>query len=87
MSEPGINESGAKPVSAAVFPERAEAFDLSGFPCPRCATLISAETYGPCPTCVSELRADQRTAGGAAAAAAYEPKLNVTPNAVALKDD
>ena len=69
------------------FPERADPFDLSAFPCPRCTTVISAESYGPCPDCIAELKAAQRTEGGDARAAAYEPKMNVTPNAVALKDD
>lgn len=69
------------------FPERPTAFDLSGFPCPRCDKPIAAESYGPCADCVAELQASQQTEGGTAAAAAYEPKMNVTPNAVALKDD
>ncbi len=55
------------------------------FDCPRCHEPGEAEFYGPCPTCVGALRAT----GGAArqvAAAAYEPKMNVVPNAVATKD-
>jgi hypothetical protein len=56
------------------------------FTCPRCATTASATFYGPCGSCRDELR---RTVGAEARAvedAAYEPKMNVTPNAVALKD-
>jgi hypothetical protein len=34
-----------------------------------------------------ELRAVSGGGGDGAPAAAYEPKMNVTPNAVALKDD
>ncbi|NNE75420.1 MAG: hypothetical protein HKN26_17280 [Acidimicrobiales bacterium] len=59
---------------------------MEDFTCPRCDQSVSAEFYGPCPTCVDDLRA---TVGGQARTvetAAYEPKMNVTPNAVALKD-
>ena len=55
--------------------------------CPRCGTEASERFYGPCTTCREQLRA---TLGGDARAlesAEYEPKMNVTPNAVALKDD
>lgn len=69
-----------------VFPER-EQFDLSSFPCPRCQTTMSAESYGPCPSCVTELVATQQGEASDEGPAAYEPKMNVTPNAVALKDD
>ena len=68
------------------FPEP-EQFDYSAFPCPRCKTTMSAEDYRPCDACITELKATQRTEGSAGEAAAYEPKMNVTPNAVALKDD
>ena len=77
----------AAPFVPMEFPERSQAFDLSSFPCPRCQTAMSAQTYGPCPDCVVELKASQRTEGGDIEAAVYEPKVNVTPNAVALKDD
>lgn len=68
------------------FPER-ERFDLSAFACPRCQATISAPTYGPCESCVAELRATQQGEGGEVTNVAFEPKMNVTPNAVALKDD
>jgi hypothetical protein len=57
------------------------------FDCPRCRRPTEADLYGPCPHCVTELRA--RYAGRArdVEAAEYEPKVNVTPNAVALRDD
>lgn len=56
--------------------------------CPRCGqSLGDAEYYGVCGTCAEQLRA---TYDGAARedvdAAEYEPKMNVTPNAVALKE-
>ena len=59
--------------------------DLS-FTCPRCAGEVTARYYGPCPSCREELVA---TLGGDARTvelADYEPKMNVTPNAVATKD-
>lgn len=58
---------------------------LLDFECPRCQLSVSERFYGPCGTCRDALRA----MGGDARAvevAAYEPKMNVTPNAVALKD-
>lgn len=69
-----------------VFAEPVQ-FDLSSFPCPRCSAAMSAESYGPCPNCVTELKASQQNEASGGDAAAYEPKMNVTPNAVALKDD
>jgi hypothetical protein len=60
--------------------------ELLDFTCPRCGAAAQERFYGPCGECRSELRAtvagEQRTVD----APAYEPKLNVTPNAVALKD-
>jgi hypothetical protein len=56
------------------------------FSCPRCAASVEEAFYGPCTSCRQDLRA---TLGGSARsveAAAYEPKMNVTPNAVATKD-
>jgi hypothetical protein len=57
------------------------------FVCPRCGGTVSARYYGPCLTCRDALRAEQGGAGRAVDVAGYEPKMNVTPNAVALKDD
>lgn len=60
---------------------------LSEFVCPRCESNVEEDYYGPCASCRDQLRA---TLGGdqqAIAAVEYEPKMNVTPNAVALKDD
>lgn len=60
--------------------------DPTAFECPRCNTTVTEEWYGPCSTCRGTLRA---TVGGEARTvevADYEPKMNVTPNAVALKD-
>ncbi|NDH11523.1 MAG: hypothetical protein EBY44_07340 [Actinobacteria bacterium] len=56
------------------------------FACPRCGNQTDETYYGPCADCRTELRA---TMGADAkdVAVEYEPKMNVTPNAVALKDD
>jgi len=59
---------------------------LLDFTCPRCSMPASAHYYGPCESCRAELVA---TLGGDARVVeveAYEPKMNVTPNAVATKD-
>ena len=55
--------------------------------CPRCDTTGLARFYGPCESCRNELRAKFLGEGRVIELADYEPKMNVTPNAVALKDD
>ena len=57
------------------------------FDCPRCTSPVDEEFYGPCDTCRVDLRATIRADARAVDLAEYEPKMNVTPNAVALKDD
>jgi hypothetical protein len=57
------------------------------FTCPRCATAVVEEFYGPCGACRTQLRAQFASEGRVVEVAEYEPKMNVTPNAVALKDD
>lgn len=57
------------------------------FSCPRCQGATTAEYYGPCTSCRSELVAKFSGLGRDVEVAEYEPKMNVTPNAVALKDD
>ncbi len=59
--------------------------DLS-FTCPRCGSAAEAEYYGPCPSCCQELRSAYEGLGRDVVAEAYEPKMNVTPNAVASKE-
>jgi hypothetical protein len=56
------------------------------FDCPRCGRAATAEFYGPCGSCRTELRATVGNEARAVEAEAYEPKMNVTPNAVATKD-
>lgn len=57
------------------------------FTCPRCQSPATAEFYGPCDDCCVVLRATIRSTARDVDVAEYEPKMNVTPNAVALKDD
>jgi hypothetical protein len=54
--------------------------------CPRCGNDVVARFYGPCDDCRSALRAAHRGEGRDVPAPAYEPKMNVTPNAVALRE-
>jgi hypothetical protein len=55
--------------------------------CPRCKHEAAQVGYGPCVWCRGELRiwAIGRVLK-VEEAEEYEPKMNVTPNAVALKD-
>ncbi len=57
------------------------------FTCPRCATDTVDDYYGPCSTCRGDLAAKFAGLQRHVEVAEYEPKMNVTPNAVALKDD
>lgn len=57
------------------------------FTCPRCRSTVEARFYGPCDDCRTELRATFQAEGRIVELAEYAPKMNVTPNAVALKDD
>lgn len=57
------------------------------FTCPRCSNAVDEQFYGPCTSCRTELRAKYLGEGRDVVVAEYEPKMNVTPNAVALKDD
>ncbi|CAA9235285.1 MAG: hypothetical protein AVDCRST_MAG20-1464 [uncultured Acidimicrobiales bacterium] len=60
--------------------------DVLEFTCPRCAQATSARYYGPCGPCREALDAAVGGEGRTVEVAAYEPKVNVTPNAVALKE-
>lgn len=59
---------------------------MLSFACPRCSTDVSEEFYGPCAACRGDLRASLGGDFQDVEAAAYEPKMNVTPNAIALKE-
>ena len=49
--------------------------------------MVGERFYGPCESCRSQLRAKYLGEGRIIEVAEYEPKINVTPNAVAWKDD
>lgn len=61
--------------------------DPMEFACPRCGSAVDEEFYGPCTSCRVALRAAFQGEQRDVVAPEYEPKMNVTPNAVALKDD
>lgn len=56
------------------------------FDCPRCGDGVAAHFYGPCERCRDILRATVAGEAHEVEVGDYEPKMNVTPNAVALKD-
>jgi hypothetical protein len=60
--------------------------DALEFTCPRCGGEVHERFYGPCGTCRSALRSTQGAEAREVEADVYEPKMNVTPNAVALKE-
>jgi hypothetical protein len=55
--------------------------------CMRCRRSAPMRFAGVCATCRDELRAKYASVGRAVEAPAYEPTTNVTPNAVALRDE
>ena len=57
------------------------------FVCPRCAAPVAERLYGPCSTCRADLRAKFLGEQREVEVAEYVPKMNVTPNAVALKEN
>ena len=60
---------------------------VTAITCPRCGSAAEVRYYGPCDACRDALRAALRGEARAVEAAAFEPAMHVTPNAVALKDD
>jgi hypothetical protein len=55
-------------------------------PCLRCGASVAMRFAGPCPACAEQLRESARREARVVDAE-YVPKVNVTPNAVALRDD
>ena len=55
--------------------------------CPRCGSAVTQRFHGPCEKCRAELREHFLAQGRTVDVAEYEPKMNVTPNAVALTVD
>jgi hypothetical protein len=62
------------------------AYPPEPMPCLRCGVETPLRFAGPCPACAAELRAKYQ-GEARTVEAEYAPKMNVTPNAVALKDD
>lgn len=56
------------------------------FTCPRCHVAVAEAYYGPCAACRDALVASLGGAARDVEVEAYEPKRNVTPNAVASKE-
>lgn len=54
--------------------------------CPRCGTQCEVVYFGPCDACRAQLRATVGMEPTDVEVEVYEPKMNVTPNAVALKE-
>jgi hypothetical protein len=54
--------------------------------CMRCRQPARLRFAGPCPDCVAELTVRFPGIAREVATEEYTPKMNVTPNAVALKD-
>lgn len=61
--------------------------ELLAITCPRCGAAVHERFYGPCESCRHDLRATFKGEARVVELAEYEPKMNVTPNAVALKED
>ncbi len=55
--------------------------------CPRCDATVMQRFAGPCEACFVVLRREFAAVAQAVEKTEYVPKMNVTPNAVALKDD
>ncbi len=64
----------------------ANVFAPEAFDCPRCAQVTTQRFAGLCAACVEQLRTAMRREA-AEIDAEYVPKMNVTANAVALRDD
>ncbi|MCB1285468.1 MAG: hypothetical protein KDB20_14250 [Microthrixaceae bacterium] len=62
-----------------------ESADIS-YTCPRCSAEVAEAYYGPCRSCRQLLRDQYAGLEQDIEAEEYAPKMNVTPNAVALKE-
>lgn len=83
MGEEVSTISGSAPAGPAA---RSGHDQVLEFTCPRCLQQVAETFYGPCSPCRESLRHSFAGTGRDVAAPAFEPKMNVTPNAVALKD-
>ncbi len=64
----------------------ATAFAVESYTCPRCQAAAEMRFPGLCRACVTTLRDTMRREAHVVDAE-YVPKVNVTANAVALRDD
>jgi hypothetical protein len=64
-----------------------DSFPPETMPCLRCGAEAMLRFAGPCPACAQELRAKFHGEARVIEGDEYVPKMNVTPNAVAVKDD
>jgi hypothetical protein len=62
-------------------------YELIEMECMRCGRPARMRFRGACDACVAELDAKYQGIAREVEAQDYVPKMNVTPNAVALKDD
>jgi hypothetical protein len=62
-------------------------YELIDTTCLRCGAAARQRFRGPCEACIAELDAKYEGIARAVDEQEYVPKMNVTPNAVALKDD
>jgi len=58
--------------------------------CPRCGQSVTVRFYGPCDSCREELRSTMHLSvelsDESSEPTRYEPKMNVVPNQVAIKE-
>ena len=54
--------------------------------CPRCRSTATVRFYGPCSACRDALAKAYPGRSREVEAPEYEPKMNVTPNAIATKE-
>ncbi|MFZ9628710.1 MAG: hypothetical protein ACO3C1_05095 [Ilumatobacteraceae bacterium] len=83
---PAVSDTGAAAAAADAASPTQSSVDV----CPRCHRPLDESVdrfYGPCAECRAELKAKFLGEGREVEVAEYVPKMNVTPNAVALKDD
>lgn len=84
--EPVVIEPGADRDRSARPSAPEHAGEPLAFNCPRCGNPAMGRFYGVCGSCSAELAEAFTGVQGEAVEVEYDPKMNVTPNAVALKD-
>lgn len=78
--------SGQMSTEAGTAEAKSDGGEPLSFGCPRCESETTQAFYGPCEKCRAELRDAYQGEAREVEQEAYEPKMNVTPNAVALKE-